>query len=324
MYEQEVRIEDSLPSKSNREDSISGEDNRTRPSLENQHSTPIADHTKIGGTINEDFKSEAHELRDISPLPKTHPKNTTKAAEFNNCIVQLDPDTISHRLIESVSMVTDLLQSNRQLRDSINMLNKEKELIENDNCILQSDNLELRDRIEILESIIRANASDYENYDWRKIIEEENELNLESFKNSNNKGVENVATTMVEIKKENRMLKRRIEHLELQISHLTNHFDFQGNIEPTRALVGQNNDQYIDRNPNDYVPEKLAYNDGSWMGSNPGMSYNNDPSTQYMRSTGFSKGTRTKLASKSSLRESVGKRVKRSDVIIRNASKNKK
>lgn len=51
----------------------------------------------------------------------------------NNYIVKLDPDTISHRLIESVSMVTELLQSNRQLRDCINSLNKEKENIENDN-----------------------------------------------------------------------------------------------------------------------------------------------------------------------------------------------
>jgi hypothetical protein len=71
-----------------------------------------------------------------------------------------------------------------------------------------------------------------------KIIEdEENNIEIADYKNSMNKGVETVASTMVDIKKENRMLKNRVEHLEVQISHLTNQFDFQGNIEPTRAYV---------------------------------------------------------------------------------------
>jgi hypothetical protein len=226
----------------------------------------------------------------------------------NNTIVKLDPDTISQRLIESVSMVTDLLQSNRQLRDSINALNKEKENIENDNCILQSDNLELRDRIEILESIIKANGSDYENYDWKKIIEEENDLGISSFKNSNNKGVESVASAMVEVKKENRMLNRRIEHLELQISHLTNHFDFQGNIEPTRTLMGAQKDIIMQHNPNEFMnenPQMTYYNNSAYN-----QNYSNLPSSQNMRSTGFSKG-RSNIESKNSLREGGRKMGKR-------------
>ena len=226
----------------------------------------------------------------------------------NNTIVKLDPDTISQRLIESVSMVTDLLQSNRQLRDSINALNKEKENIENDNCILQSDNLELRDRIEILESIIKANGSDYENYDWKKIIEEENDLGISSFKNSNNKGVESVASAMVEVKKENRMLNRRIEHLELQISHLTNHFDFQGNIEPTRTLMGAQKDIIMQHNPNEFMnenPQMTHYNNSAYN-----QNYSNLPSSHNMRSTGFSKG-RSNIESKNSLREGGRKMGKR-------------
>lgn len=198
MFEQEVRIEDSVGDPLPRAHNTVTDGNSIKNKLLREHSVPIQDGTRFdSNTVPEDFKSDDDMY--LERPPKSVPKNAGKANEFNKCIVQLDPDTISHRLIESVSMVTDLLQSNRQLRDSINMLNKEKENIENDNCILQSDNLELRDRIEILESIIRANASEYENYDWRKIIEEENELNLESFKNNGNKGVENVAATMIEI-----------------------------------------------------------------------------------------------------------------------------
>jgi small-conductance mechanosensitive channel len=137
----------------------------------------------ISDDFAEDTKSETQDYYEPEKVIKNSKNQgkskTSKAAKSGKAgmkkpiqitqanIIKLDPDTISQRLIESVGMVTDLLQSNRQLRDSINIINNEKETIENDNCILQSDNLELRDRIEILESIIKANANDYENYDWK-------------------------------------------------------------------------------------------------------------------------------------------------------------
>lgn len=215
-------------------------------------------------------------------------------------------------------MVTDLLQSNRQLRDSINTLNKEKENLENDNCILQSDNLELRDRIEILESIIKANANDYENYDWKKIIEEETDIGLTNFKNTNNKGVENVASAMVEVKKENRMLKRRIEHLEVQISHFTNGFDYQGNMEPTRTIMSKK-DALMQGMPNEFMSEQSPmtyYDNNNGFGAGSNLNYSNVPSSQNMRSTGFSRG-RTNMNSKHSLREG-GRKNARRDLSMKN------
>lgn len=135
-------------------------------------------------------------------------------------IIKLDPDTISQRLIESVSMVRELLQSNRELRETINYLNKEKETAENENCVLSGENVELRDRIEVLESIVQAHAnSEYEDYDWRKIIEEDQYL--AGAPKPTSKGVETVASALMEMKKENRMLKGRIEHLEVQNNNLT-------------------------------------------------------------------------------------------------------
>lgn len=219
-------------------------------------------------------------------------------------------------------MVTDLLQSNHQLRDSINMLYKEKENIENDNCVLQSDNLELRDRIEILESIIKANANDYENYDWKKIIEEENDLGVSSLKNASNKGVENVASAMIEVKKENRVLKTRIEHLELQISHLTNHFDYQGNIEPTRTFMNPKNSQNQQVNKtNGFLSEQAPqtyYDSGGFGQSN--IAYSNPPKSQNMRMTGYNRGRAT-LNSKKSLRE--GRRAKGRELSVKNVSSKK-
>ena len=74
------------------------------------------------------------------------------------------------------------------------------------------ENRDLRDKIEVLESIIRAHPTDYENYDWRAIINEENP---NYFVSTNNKAVDCVASEMIELKKNNRMLENRVKHLEL-------------------------------------------------------------------------------------------------------------
>ena len=55
-----------------------------------------------------------------------------------------------------------------------------------------------------MESIVQANAhSEYEDYDWRKIIEEEQAFILPK---AHSKGVETVAKALMDMKKENRML----------------------------------------------------------------------------------------------------------------------
>jgi len=59
----------------------------------------------------------------------------------------------------------------------------------------------LRDRIEVLESILQANShAEYDDYDWRKIIEEEQAFTAPK---AYSKGVETVAKTLMEMKKEN-------------------------------------------------------------------------------------------------------------------------
>lgn len=128
---------------------------------------------------------------------------------------------------------------------------------------------------------------------------------------------------MIGVKKENRMLKTRIEHLELQVSHLTNQFDYQGNIEPTRTLMNYNkNSEQIHNNTNGFMSEQspMTYYDGNGFGAK-NLNYSNLPKSQNMRSTGYNRG-RTNLNSKHSLRE-VNRRIKGRDLSIKNGkSKN--
>ena len=63
---------------------------------------------------------------------------------------------MSQRLIESVAMVKELMQSNRVLRDTIDQINNANEKNEGELYTFQVENRELRDRIEILESVIAS------------------------------------------------------------------------------------------------------------------------------------------------------------------------
>ena len=63
----------------------------------------------------------------------------------------------NERLIESVSKVTDLLRANQYLRDEIDKLTKGSDVKDNELFTITQENLSLRERIEVLEGIIRSN-----------------------------------------------------------------------------------------------------------------------------------------------------------------------
>ena len=75
-------------------------------------------------------------------------------------------------------MVKELMQSNRVLRDTIDQLNTVNDKNEGELYTFQVENRELRDRIEILESVIASttNQSEFDALDWRTLIAEEEGL----------------------------------------------------------------------------------------------------------------------------------------------------
>jgi hypothetical protein len=72
-------------------------------------------------------------------------------------------------------MVKELMQSNRVLRDTIDQLNTANEKNEGELYTFQVENRELRDRIEILESVIASTThlSEFDALDWRTLLAEE-------------------------------------------------------------------------------------------------------------------------------------------------------
>ena len=77
-------------------------------------------------------------------------------------------------MIESVNFAKELMKTNRDLRSDMDELADRCERGENENFHLSNENRELRDRIEILESVIGQSnvGNEFENMDWRDIVEE--------------------------------------------------------------------------------------------------------------------------------------------------------
>lgn len=61
---------------------------------------------------------------------------------------------LSNRMIESVNFAKELMQTNRELRTDIDGLADRADKAENEGFHLSTENRDLRDRIEILESVI--------------------------------------------------------------------------------------------------------------------------------------------------------------------------
>ena len=101
---------------------------------------------------------------------------------------RLDAKTLSNRMIESVNFAKELMQTNRELRVDIDDINDRADKCENEAFHLSTENRDLRDRIEILESVIGQssmqtnNGDDFDKLDWREIM---NDNKAPSVKTSN-------------------------------------------------------------------------------------------------------------------------------------------
>lgn len=71
-------------------------------------------------------------------------------------------DAASERLIHSVNAVTELLKANTELRDKIEKMRRAKEDVDGEVFSLNIENQTLRERLELVEGIIRNNKEDYE------------------------------------------------------------------------------------------------------------------------------------------------------------------
>ena len=71
-------------------------------------------------------------------------------------------DAAAERLIHSVNAVTDLLKANTNLRENIEKIQRDLEEKDADGFQLNIENQALRERLELVEGILKNNSQDYD------------------------------------------------------------------------------------------------------------------------------------------------------------------
>lgn len=140
-------------------------------------------------------------------------------------------DAAAERLIHSVNAVTDLLKANTKLRDNIERVQRELEEKDGDGFQLNIENQALRERLELVEGILKNNSHDYDELVSAQIKNIMEKSNTEygkfgqgaTLKNITPKvtTVDEVYTELIQLRNKNRALEGRIKQLENQNFDMT-------------------------------------------------------------------------------------------------------
>lgn len=127
-------------------------------------------------------------------------------------------------------MIKELHQGNKILRENVQNVQALREKGDSENFHLQNENRDLRDRIEILESVIGAQSYDLNQDAWRDLLYPAGSTgpseNVNLGKNSqNNEAINQMAQELIEYrkgssKKDNELQKMAIEKDELTLQNM--------------------------------------------------------------------------------------------------------
>ena len=153
----------------------------------------------------------------------------------------------NERLIDSVSKVTELLRANQFLRDEIDTLSKGNERKDNEIYTFTHENMGLRERIEVLEHIIKCNQQDYEQLVSAKVLTGMEKSSYE-FHGAGHKSnsIDAVYQELIALREHNRKLEKRVKTLEKQNIDISKNLNFVGNNEPARPVFKQRKAPIVD------------------------------------------------------------------------------
>jgi regulator of replication initiation timing len=162
-------------------------------------------------------------------------------------------DAAAERLIHSVNAVTDLLKANTELRDTIEKMRRTKEDSDAEVFTLNIENQTLRERLELVEGILKNNRENYENMvsdKVKNIMQKSNtqygKFNMNAQLTTNEPSdkpdftIDAVYTELIQLRQQNRVLETRIKQLEFQNFNMTRSAGF--NVQANGPMsAGKNN-----------------------------------------------------------------------------------
>jgi hypothetical protein len=148
----------------------------------------------------------------------------------------------STRFSDAMNRVTDLLKVNQMLRDESGM---KEEIIRKkniENFELKQENEDLRDRIELMETIVQSDKDTFDKYVSSHLLDEAQRNQMGEYIGSQEGCVQidSVYVELIELRKIVRKLEKRNKHLERQNMENQYQMHFIGNNEPSRPIMKNN------------------------------------------------------------------------------------
>lgn len=161
--------------------------------------------------------------RSVSPSKTIYSANKT-GSNFYYAQDKQKMDAAAERLIHSVNAVTDLLKANAKLRDNTERVQRELEDRDAEAFQLNIESQALRERLELVEGILKNNSQDYDelvSQQIKAIMEKSNTEYGKAGRGGQLKNiqprvttVDEVYTELIQLRNKNRALEGRIKQLE--------------------------------------------------------------------------------------------------------------
>lgn len=176
-------------------------------------------------------------IEDISQRKQFEEKMLLIANEITN--MSKNRDAASNRFTDAMNRVTDLLKVNQMLRDESNskedtIRKKNVELYQ-----LKEENEDLRDRIELLETIVQSDSTTFERYVSSHLLTEAQRNQMGDYIGFDEGCVQidSVYVELMELRRIVKKLEKRNKHLERQNMENQYQMHFIGNNEPSRPIM---------------------------------------------------------------------------------------
>lgn len=158
-------------------------------------------------------------------------------------------------MIHSVNAVTDLLRANTELRDQMEGVERDLERNEAENYQLNIENQHLRERLELVEGILKGNSAQLGTTVSSNLRSQIDRSNTKyghmgsRMDDANDSGVsvDSVYNELIHLRKQNRALEERIKQLEVQNFRMTNQgFNVLNSkhAEPNRPIFSNQQDDF--------------------------------------------------------------------------------
>ena len=179
----------------------------------------------------------------------------------------------SDRLLHSVNMVKEILQSNLALREHITQISQQSDGQKSELCQMQMENADLRERLQIMENVtgkdskVLANAHnpafEMTETDWSLLLQKEH--SKEAFMKHKNE----IANEIFNLRKDKKILEKRVQQLEMNTIQNSRHAITQMNRERTTQMNFSYQDptpkkQFratMEEQPEDHEPVRSVLND---------------------------------------------------------------